>query len=347
VRNSLAIFALFLGFGILLAHRAQSESAPDAANYFKVGQGEMSRGRFPEAIENFNRALRIEPAYQDALFLLGICYRETGKDEEALRAFRKILEINRKFEPAYLYMASIYTDRGQLRQAEEAIGQAMAVNARSAQATYALGVLAYRRGRLEESIKYWEKAADMDKTLAAAFGNMAVARYNLGNFREALSLIQTAVRLKPMKYEYSFNLGWILRRLGDVKGAERAFSEVLKLGKDSPEALMVEALQAMDENDLKTAALKAREAGQKDPASQRADWIQGLCFEREGKWDEALMFYKAAFNKDNCDIDVQEAFQRAMLKVQNNSGSPLPVEPGNPPPEGKSGNMKTGEDKAR
>lgn len=276
----------------------------------------MSRGRYPEAIEHFKKALKIEPQYLDARFLLGICYQQTKQYDEALGAFRKIIETNKNFEPAYIYLASVYLDKGELKKAEEVLGQVLLRNPCSAQAIYAQGVLAYRRGRLDESIKLWEKSSALDKTLAAAFGNTAVAQYNLGRSREALSSIQTALRLQPNKVEYSFNLGWILRRQGDVKGAEKAFGEVLKMGQGSPEALMVEALQAIEEKDLTLAARKAGEARQEDPSNQRADWLLGLCFEKEERWDEALKCYQEALNKDNHDIDAQEAWERAAAEVR-------------------------------
>jgi len=276
----------------------------------------MGSGRYPEAIENFKKALKIEPQYLDARFLLGICYQQTKQLDEAIAAFRKIMEINKNFEPACIYLASVYMDKGELKKAEEVLGQVLLRNPCSAQAFYAQGVIAYRRGRLEESIKLWEKSTALDKTLAAAFGNTAVAQYNLGRSREALSSVLTALRLQPYKVEYSFDLGWILRRQGDVKGAEKAFGEVLKTGKGCPEALMVEALQALEENDLILAARKAGEARQEDPSNQRADWLMGLCYEKEEKWDEALKCYQEALNKDNQDIDAQEAFQRASAEIR-------------------------------
>lgn len=307
----------------------------------------MSRGRYPEAIEHFKKALKIEPQYLDARFLLGICYQQTKQYDEALGAFSKIMETNKNFEPAYIYLASVYMDKGELKKAEEVLGQVLLRNPCSAQAIYAQGVIAYRRGRLDESIKLWEKSSALDKTLAAAFGNTAVAQYNLGRSGEALLSIQTALRLQPNRVEYSFDLGWILRRLGDLKGAEKAFGEVLKFGKDSPESLMVEALQAIEEKDLTLAARKAGEAGQKDPSNQRADWLMGLCFEKEEKWDEALKCYQEALNKDNKDIDAQEAFQRAMTEVQKRPKNPSIEDPREVSPDKDSGDRQPDEEKTR
>jgi tetratricopeptide (TPR) repeat protein len=172
---------------------------------------------------------------------------------------------------------------------------------------------------------------------------IAVAQYNLGRLEEALSNIQTALGLQPNRVEYSFNLGWMLMRKGDVKGAEKAFGEVLKTGKGGPEALMVEAFQAIEEKDFMLAVRKAGEAGRQDPSNQRADWLQGLCFEKEEKWDEALKCYQEALSKDNHDIDVQEAWERAAAEVRKKKNGQTSA--GKVSPDNISGERRPDEEK--
>jgi tetratricopeptide (TPR) repeat protein len=62
-----------------------------------VDQGIMFRrvGWFDKAVENFNRALEINPRHQQALFNLGVVYRYDLQDyDKARETWSRYLEIN-------------------------------------------------------------------------------------------------------------------------------------------------------------------------------------------------------------------------------------------------------------
>jgi tetratricopeptide (TPR) repeat protein len=54
----------------------------------------MKQGKLEEAIQNFKKAIEINPNYDKAYNNLALALRQQGKLEEAIQNFRKAIEIN-------------------------------------------------------------------------------------------------------------------------------------------------------------------------------------------------------------------------------------------------------------
>jgi len=72
----------------------KSVSTPET--YFKLGNFEYNSGNFGKAVEYYNKALEINPKYDDAWNNKGAALSDLGRKEEAIRCYDKALEINPK-----------------------------------------------------------------------------------------------------------------------------------------------------------------------------------------------------------------------------------------------------------
>src|SRR4029079_7831474 len=59
-----------------------------------LGTVAYERGRLPEAIDAFQRAIRVDPEDEDALYQLGLCYLDRGWTQKATERFQAALELN-------------------------------------------------------------------------------------------------------------------------------------------------------------------------------------------------------------------------------------------------------------
>ena len=79
-------------------------------------------GKHKEAIEAYNNAIEIKPAFSDAWYCMGNTLEEMGENEDALRAYSNALEVERGFTAALENKANLLFKLGREEEAKELIG---------------------------------------------------------------------------------------------------------------------------------------------------------------------------------------------------------------------------------
>ncbi|MDI6737566.1 MAG: tetratricopeptide repeat protein [Nanoarchaeota archaeon] len=115
------------------------------------GNAKADQWRLEEAIEDYTKALEINPKHAGALNNRGVVRYKQGRLEEAIEDYTKALEINPKY-------AGALNNRGSAK---------------------------YSQGRLEEAIKDYTKALEINPRQADALYNRSIARKELGDIKGA------------------------------------------------------------------------------------------------------------------------------------------------------------------
>jgi len=97
------LLAVFLP-GLLAAQNVQTS----------VDQGIASceAGRYDQALQEFNEALKLKPNDASLYDYRGMAYRCKGQDEKAIQDFNKAMELDPKFARAYRNRGMVYFDKG-------------------------------------------------------------------------------------------------------------------------------------------------------------------------------------------------------------------------------------------
>ena len=122
-------------------------------------------GRLPEAISEYETALRIDPRYVDsqAHYNLGIALDKVGRIYKAIYQFEETVRI----EPGY------------------------------AEAHYNLGTTLGESGRIPEAIVQLQEAVRIKPGYAEAHRNLGIALYQAGQIPEAIAQCEEVLRIKP------------------------------------------------------------------------------------------------------------------------------------------------------
>ena len=80
----------------------------DPAELIKLAVSKQVTGAYDEAIDALDRALGINPSYEQAYYQKGLIYEEWDRRKEALEAYQKAVEINQNYNEARLGLASLY-----------------------------------------------------------------------------------------------------------------------------------------------------------------------------------------------------------------------------------------------
>src|SRR5262250_26154 len=88
-------------------------------DYFEQAVNAFGEDKHDEAIENYRKALEIDPNYQDALHGLGMSLFNSGRVEEAIAAAKKLIELDNDDILAHTSLSMFYQAQGKIEEAEK------------------------------------------------------------------------------------------------------------------------------------------------------------------------------------------------------------------------------------
>lgn len=93
-------------------------TAPRSADAeYNLGLQNKEAKRFPDAVENFRRAVDLRPNFPEAWNELGFSLRQSGHYAEALTAYDQALRLRPDFPEALEYLGEAYVKLGRLDEA--------------------------------------------------------------------------------------------------------------------------------------------------------------------------------------------------------------------------------------
>jgi tetratricopeptide (TPR) repeat protein len=87
--------------------------------YFELAVNAFGDDKLDEAIEMYNKALAVDPGYQDALHGLGMALFNRGRVDEAIVIARKLIEIDPDDILAHTSLSMFYQSQGRIEEAEK------------------------------------------------------------------------------------------------------------------------------------------------------------------------------------------------------------------------------------
>lgn len=108
---------------------ATAKTSPSGSTiHNNLGNVYFQKGNYAKAIEEFQLATQINPAYGDAYHNLGNTYYHMQKMPEAAENYRKALELNPRLWQSHQNLAAIYFDQGLHDLAKQEMKEALEIN---------------------------------------------------------------------------------------------------------------------------------------------------------------------------------------------------------------------------
>lgn len=120
-------------------------------------------------IAQLGEAIKIYPAYSDALNQTGVAYYKMRKIEKALEFFLEAQNYNSQNAEIKNNLGSVYFEQGLLEKAEEMFRHAIAINPNYSDGLRNLGSVCGETARFDEAIQYFQKAVKLDPKNATLF----------------------------------------------------------------------------------------------------------------------------------------------------------------------------------
>jgi Tfp pilus assembly protein PilF/DNA-directed RNA polymerase subunit RPC12/RpoP len=141
-----------------------------ARDYNNRGNILDSQGRYDEAIENFTRAIELDPTYALAYFNRGNVYaRRLQRYDKALADYNQAIEMSPIDAAAYTNRGAVYASLERDDEALEDLERAIQLDPDLAGAYFGIGALLGKRKEWQEALPFFEKASELGYVEAEEF----------------------------------------------------------------------------------------------------------------------------------------------------------------------------------
>ncbi|MEE2686337.1 MAG: tetratricopeptide repeat protein [Planctomycetota bacterium] len=140
---------------------------PESQIELSLGNALASRNAIPQAIEHFQRAVRMDPDLAEGHYALGVAILQQGDAQAAERSIQAAMELDADYKAAFAGVCNT------------------------------LAVTEYRAGHFQAARDHITRALELDGNYAEAENNAGLIYMQLGQPDRALEHLKEALRIKP------------------------------------------------------------------------------------------------------------------------------------------------------
>ena len=287
----------------------------------ELGQTFLSIGKSDEALEAFEKALKMNPNNIDAELGMARCYAVQDNLEEALAHYRRVIELDPAKETAYVEAVQIL-----LRKDRRADAENLAVDFEKAQpekggilhafVMQAAGQTAEAIALLDELAATYPSSTDVRVSLAsalAAAGQDAKAVETLEDVLANVDPDSVAARMKLVE---------VYQKQGKTDEIVAQFREMANQKPDDLGIQLALARSLVGKKEYAEAEDIARAILRELPESGWANYVVGACLLAREEYEKAVMYLQTATQT----LPESEAV-RDLLAVARRGGAPLTQAP--------------------
>ena len=219
-----------------LAGCAESPESPEVL----VERGHLmeSRGRLPEAIDAYGKALARRPDDATIYYDRGVAFGRLGQWKDAIEDYTRAIERDPALAKAYNNRAAAYAQQRDFNRAIADFTKAISLDSKSA-LTYRNRGLAYHDlGQFNQAIEDDTVAIRLEPDVYDGPFARGNAYLDSSQYQKAIADFDRAVAIDPTRAPAWMNRGEAFRRLGDSKRALADFDKARQLDPElAPPAL--------------------------------------------------------------------------------------------------------------
>ncbi len=213
-----------------LCEKNLGTSVENAKTYFDMGLvHRYILDDIPRAISYQERAVGLDPHFEDARMELALLYHLSGNSTAAAGELAALLNRNPKLAPAWLLCGIMLERRGKIERAIECYERTLRLNPNLVDARVNLGTLWLRKGDGARARIEWEVAHRMNPSNTRVLLNLGALELRDGNCGSARRFLESALQRSPDNASVWNNLGVLHVRAGRMHEALDAFEKALAL----------------------------------------------------------------------------------------------------------------------
>lgn len=202
-----------------------TQPASQAKTFLTQGNAYLEHNQFPEAIDNYSRALKLDDSLDDAYFGRGMARGRAGDLDAGIADISVYIARNPQNSRAYTKRGIRYVWKGDNDNAQRDFLRAVALDPNNAEAYDDLGVIYSQRREFPQALASFRKVVGIEPAYFKAYHNIALVHFILGEHTAALNEINKVFPLKPDSRNSLMLKSLILKNLGREQEARVADEE--------------------------------------------------------------------------------------------------------------------------
>ncbi len=201
---------------------------------------------------------------------LGAAYYQQGKLEIALDEFNRAVEIDPTYSQAYNGLGLVYAALNEDAKADASFKRAIQVQPSSSESHNNYGSFLCAHKRYDESITQFLEAVKnpLYSTPSLAYANAGICSVRKNDIKNAEVYLNKALQIEPLTYSAAYQLADIQFKRGDVTTAQKTLQNAL-IGSPSPETLWLGIRIARVQGDKDAEASYALQLRQQYPNAEQ------------------------------------------------------------------------------
>ncbi|MDO8281352.1 MAG: tetratricopeptide repeat protein [Thermodesulfovibrionia bacterium] len=233
--------------------------------YLNRGVVYWERKEFVKAIDDYSKAIEIDPRHAKAYSNRGSAYESMDKLDLAVKDFTKAVEVDPGLSGVYSNRGNVFMKMKRYDDAVRDYDKAIDIDPEYAKAYSNRGVVYSNMGKFDLAVQDYTKAIELDRWSGKAYNNRGFAYESMGRYKEALDDYSKSIELEPDYIRVYNNRGNTYRKTGDFQKAV---------------------------SDYETALAK-------DPKNSTAYFYLGLCYKDMGDGKKALASFRRSAELGN------------------------------------------------
>jgi tetratricopeptide (TPR) repeat protein len=150
------------------------------------------------ALEEFNSALTLAPAYYEAEYQIAMAYLAQGKREEAAASFQKSVDMSeQKYGPGFVGLGTLAIDKHDDAAGEKLVHQGVTLSPDFWLGHYELGRVLFNEGKTDDAAKAAEQAKSLAPNEPITYRLLTNIHIKQKDYRAAVADIDQYVKLDP------------------------------------------------------------------------------------------------------------------------------------------------------
>lgn len=199
-----------------------------------------NKGKLAEAIDCYEKALKMDTNHPRARRQLAICLSDLGsalrcegRTEEGFHSYHRSLAADCEYAAAWYNLGVCYAEKRQMDQAQVHYQMCLKFDPLYAEAHNNLGAHFKDRGNTTKAIEHYQAAVAARPAFVLPYSNLAACFHCMGNVNDAQKAGETAIAIDANYSEAHNNLGSIYLDQGLVERAVASFQRCLDLAPDN------------------------------------------------------------------------------------------------------------------
>ncbi len=290
--------------------------------HIKKGLMWKNKGKHDKAIEEFNKAIQLNPNNAAAYVNRGEILCRERKYDDAIQDFSKAIQLDPDNADVYCSRGWIWKKKRKYDKAIEDYNKAIKLKPNDADIYNSRGLIWIKKDEYDKAIQDFDKAIQIDSGFGEAYYNRGFVWEKKGkddkafqDFIKAIKLDNILVHPKFASTYVSKGLAW--EEKGEYDKAIDELSKSIQLNPNETKAYWYRGIIFNNKHEYEKAIQDYNELIRLEPNSFMAYINRGLFRENKGNNEEALQDYTKVIQLDSGYIDAYKKRSKLWEKMEN------------------------------